>query len=67
MNFEKYANKQNKEKMINITDNIIEVNLIHDNMNKENNTKVFGIDMILKTTLYFLKKTIYLITLIKWN
>ncbi len=56
MNFEKYANKQNKEKMINITDNIIEVNLIHDNMNKENNTKVFGIDMILKTTLYFLKK-----------
>ncbi len=42
--------------MIDITDNIIEVNLINDNMNKENNTKVFGIDMILKTTLYFLKK-----------
>ena len=53
--------------MIDITDNIIEVNLINDNMNKENITKVFGIDMILKTTFYFLKKTIHLITLIKWN
>ena len=62
IDFSKYTkNYQKKENTYNISDNIIEVNLLID---KEKNQKSYGINKILKTSLYYLKKIILLIIII---
>ena len=54
IDFKNFAQKNKNEKKISLKENIIEVNLIR-NVN-DNNTKVYGIDIILKATLHFLQK-----------
>ena len=50
---EKLSKKDNLEENNTMKYNIISVNLLKD---KKGNQKVYGIDLLLKTTLYFLKK-----------
>ena len=54
IDFKNFAQKNKNEKKISLKENIIEVNLIR-NVN-DNNTKVYGIDIILKVILHFLQK-----------